>query len=280
MTELRDSKTALPTASAGAGDTADPLHNLYRMSRTAGLGSGDYVAINNTAIVALVLGFLSVFSLLYPIMLVAAAAAVVCGIIAFVQVHSSNGTQSGRMLALGAILLGLALGGVSLGKVVIADWQHRQDEQAIDAMIKQLNEKIVAKDYAAAYDAMFTDDFKANFTKQGFAERWQSFGPTYGNVLSIDWGHRADVESVPGTHEKRGVATSFVHFDKFSDPARQPMMFVERDGQWKIDGIGQLFEVQKQAKNQPAMPDPRAPLGPELQLPGVPAAPQPPGPKQ
>src|SRR3954471_20757728 len=103
MTELRDSTstTAANPRPAGdpAPDAADPLHNLYRMSRTAGLGSGDYVAINNTAILSLILGLAGVLSVLYPLLLVVSAAALVCGILALVQIRSSNGTQSGRAFA-------------------------------------------------------------------------------------------------------------------------------------------------------------------------------------
>src|SRR3954447_25417468 len=108
MTELRD-RTPTPTtpsqgpAASGAAGTsgeADPLHNLYRMSRTAGLGSGDYVAINNTSILALILGLAGVLSMLYPLLLIVSAAAVVCGVFAFVQIRSSNGTQTGRGFAL------------------------------------------------------------------------------------------------------------------------------------------------------------------------------------
>ena len=268
MTELRDPKTSTPPAHPANGSRTgdvDPLHNLYRMSRTAGLGSGDYVAINNTAIVALIFGCASVLSLLYPIMLVAAAAAVVCGILALVQIRSSNGTQSGRVFAVIGILLGLALGGVAAGKIFVSDLQKRRDEQAMDGVVKQLSERIVARDYAGAYTELFSDDFKQAFSQQAFADRWESFMPVYGSVKSIDWGRRAAIETVAGTRQKRGYASSMVQFDKFQEPARQQINFVERDGQWLIDGIGQLFEKPKDSREQgPAMPDPSQPLGPEL----------------
>jgi hypothetical protein len=281
MTELRDPKTpntTQPAAPRPGGEDSDALHHLYRMSRTAGLGSGDYVAINNTAIVALILGCASVLSLLYPIMLVAAAAAVVCGVMALVQIRNSNGTQSGRAFAALGILLGLALGGIAAGKMGMAKLEKSRDEQAIDAVVKQLSEKIVAKDYAAAYSELFTDEFKQSFTQQGFADRWESFVPVYGTVKQIDWGRLTEIQVVAGTKEKRAFATSLVHFDKFQDPARQPMNFVEREGKWLVDGIGQLFEKPRDSREgAPAMPDPSAPLGPELMVPDN-SAPQQQGP--
>lgn len=267
MTELRDQKPAAPAPPAGSpGSADDALHNLYRMSRTAGLGSGDYVAINTTSIVALSLGCAAVLSLLYPIMLVVAAAGVVCGILALVQIRNSNGTQSGRSFAAIGILLGLALGGIAAGRMFMSDMEKRRDEQAIDALIGQLNQRIVARDYAGAYKELFTEDFKRFFTEQAFAERWESFRPVYGEVKKIDWGRRSEIQVVAGTKEKRGVASSTVQFDKFEEPARQPMNFVRKeDGNWLIDGIGQLFERPRESREpQQAMPDPSQPLGPQL----------------
>src|SRR5687768_9014661 len=149
MTELRDRTQTAATPQPVAGEPAgggepDPLHNLYRMSRTAGLGSGDYVAINNTAIAALLLGLASALALLWPAALVVAAAAIVCGVVALLQIRSSNGTQTGRAFAVLGILLGLALGGATAGKIVMRRVEHRRDEAKIGELVKQLNDLIVA----------------------------------------------------------------------------------------------------------------------------------------
>ena len=170
MTDLRE-RTPTATTPPGRrhlrrpGDAADPLHSLYRMSRTAGLGSGDYVAINNTSIVAMLLGLASSLALLFPTAIVVGAAAVVCGILALVQIRSSNGTETGRVFAVLGILLGLALGGRAAAKLVIANVQHRRDEAAIGQVIKQLNDHIVAKHYAEAYQSLFSDNFKGPLTR-------------------------------------------------------------------------------------------------------------------
>src|SRR5687768_5111201 len=108
MTDLRD-KPALQAAGSTGAATADPapdpLHNLYRMSRTAGLGSGEYVAINNTSVIAFLMGVASVLALLNPFLLVFAVVAVVLGVMALIQIRSSNGTQTGRAFAIAGILL-------------------------------------------------------------------------------------------------------------------------------------------------------------------------------
>jgi hypothetical protein len=121
------------------------------MSRTAGLGSGDYVAINNTAIVALLLGLASTFALLWPAALVVAAGASSAASWRFLQIRSSNGTETGRTFAILGILLGIGLGGAAGGKIVLRGFEHRRDEAKIDELVKQLNDKIVARQYGQAY---------------------------------------------------------------------------------------------------------------------------------
>jgi hypothetical protein len=281
MTDLRDDpRPRNGTTSSGGGAVAspsaaaagaDPLNKLYRMSLTAGLGSGDYVAINNTAIAALLLGLLSVLSLLFPIMLIASVAAVVCGGLALVQIRSSNGTQSGRLFAGLGILLGLALGGAAVGKMVMAGVEKRRDERAIGEVVQRLNDFIVAKQYDQAYQTLFSERFKGDFSQQDFSRVWDSLTPYAGAVKSIKWGERAEITPVPATNTKRAIANGDITFEKM--PARQPMMFAkESEGEWEIDGIPQLFE-KKQDQQRPAtpMPDPTAPLGPEMLQPKIPS---------
>ena len=91
---------------------ADPFAHLHKMSTTAGLGSGDYVAINGTAIAAILLGvcsalvlFNSLIFLLIPLL------GVIAAIVAFKQISASNGTQTGReVAAIGMLLSFLGLG--------------------------------------------------------------------------------------------------------------------------------------------------------------------------
>jgi hypothetical protein len=281
MTELRDrtptpapapsQAPANPGANPGA-DEADPLHNLYRMSRTAGLGSGDYVAINNTAIAALVLGLASATALLWPVGLVVAGAAIVVGVLAMIQIRSSNGTQTGIGIAAGGILLALVLGGATAGKMLLSAAQHRRDEAKISELVKRLNDLIVAKQYGQAYQTLFSDSFKQTFTEAEFTRRWEQNLPVMGEIRSIDWGKTAEIAEIRGTGEKRAVASSSVKFARFPDPATQPMGFVFHDGEWVIDQISQLFDPPKGSKgagdNEP-MPNPLDPQGPVFDIPGA-----------
>jgi hypothetical protein len=275
MTELRDRTqppaTPQPAATDPGAGAADPLHNLYRMSRTAGLGSGDYVAINNTAIVALLLGLASTFALLWPAALVVAAGAVVCGILALIQIRSSNGTETGRTFAILGILLGIGLGGAAGGKIVLRGFEHRRDEAKIDELVKQLNDKIVARQYGQAYQTLFSEDFKKAFSEAEFSRRWESHIPMMGDVESINWGKRAEIETVRATGEKRGIASSIIKFKKFPDVATQPITLLYHDGEWVIDGISQIFDKPKPggADSNDSAPNPLDPQGPIFKIPGT-----------
>ena len=87
------------------------MSRLKKMSTTAGVGSQEYVAISPLAIVTVLTGVASVLAFLADVLLVVPLVAVVCGIIAWRQVRSSNGTQTGIGLAALGMLLALLLGG-------------------------------------------------------------------------------------------------------------------------------------------------------------------------
>lgn len=279
MTDLRESTTP-PTqsqsaASARAEDAADPLHSLYRMSRTAGLGSGDYVAINNTSILALIFGLAGVLSMLYPLLLIISAAALVCGVLALVQIRSSNGTQSGRSFAVLGILLALGLGGLAGAKLAIGGIETHREEAAIDDLIKRFNGLVLEKKYEQAYDDCFSDGFKSQFTKQEFVDRWRPFERFSGGIKEFNWGGKADIQSSRGSDVKRAAAGSVLRFNKTTDVATQAIGFIKENDAWRIDAIQSLFE--KEAKRGgDGSPDPRVPQNaPTFTLPGAPGSPAP-----
>jgi hypothetical protein len=103
------------------------------------------------------------------------------------------------------------------------------------------------------------------FSEQTFASRWESYVPHLGPVQSIDWGHRTEFDVIKGTQTKRTAAYSAIKFEKFPEPARQPIVFVLRDGEWLIDDIQQVFTRPKppgETDDDSVAPDPRAPQGP------------------
>ena len=85
--------------SNGSADAGDRLGRLHKMSTTAGVTNLDYVAVNQTAIAAVLLGLLSLLSFAGFLLLVIPIVAVVFSILALRQIRQSNGTQTGRGLA-------------------------------------------------------------------------------------------------------------------------------------------------------------------------------------
>src|SRR2546421_2122339 len=155
MPELERPSQSSPTPS----QQGDSIAHLHKMSTTAGVGSQDYVAINNAAIVSVILGMCTALAFLGIPFLVVGAAGIVSGIIALVQIRHSNGTQGGKGLAILGILLSLALAG-SVGAANIVDWsRQREDETKVNQVLEQFGKDVTAGEYDKAYQ-LFTPDFQ------------------------------------------------------------------------------------------------------------------------
>src|SRR2546423_3462881 len=93
--------------SSTAIDSGDPLARLHKMSTTAGLGTTEYVAINPMAVATIFLGAASALALMDVTLLAVPVVTIVVGIVALRQIARSGGTQTGRGLAWGGLLLAL-----------------------------------------------------------------------------------------------------------------------------------------------------------------------------
>lgn len=275
MTELRDNPALQPARPAAGGEAAsgegapDPLHNLYRMSRTAGLGSGEYVAINNVSVVAFLMGLASVLALLNPFLLVFVVAAVILGVMALIQIRSSNGTQTGQGFAVVAILLALVFGGATGGKMAMARAEQRSNEEKIARVITVLGERLARGEYEQAYSTLFSEQFHKDFSKEQFVSRWEDIIQNTGPVQSAAWGGRAEFEPPRVTGGRRARARAFVKFEKFEEPSPLTFALAEQEGEWVIESIGELFNAdadrrQQQQRNpaQSPMMGPQLPTGP------------------
>src|SRR5688572_13217478 len=113
-----------------ASEPPDPIAGLHKMSTTAGVGSQDYVAINNAAIISIILGLCTFLAFLGLPFLILGAAGIVFGIIAMVQIRHSNGTQGGAALAVMGILLSLGIAGTVTAVSTMAYLAERDNEEA------------------------------------------------------------------------------------------------------------------------------------------------------
>lgn len=235
-----------PAPTTNNGDD-DPLSKLHKMSRTAGLGDSQYVAVNGLAVAAVIFGLGSALVVLNPILLIVPAVAVVLGVFALVQIRNSNGTQTGRILA----WLGIVL---AVGAAVLLGTSHvlrilntRQDEQQLAQLISDFGADVNARKYDAAH-ARLSSRLAQAWPDDKFAARMNLIqdSPNYGPIKSMKWNERAAFEVEPRTGEQVGVSVAVVQREK-GDEDRQEMKFVKENGQWKLDGIPMMLPVEQPA---------------------------------
>ena len=245
-----------PTSAAGSaspqGESAkgDPLATLHHMSMTAGLGSGDYVAINAPSVVSLLLGIASVAVMMARPLVLIPLAGLVLGLISLRQIRNSGGTQSGRALAWVGVLLSLTFVGL-WGSWIY--WQNRAERAASDEIqivVDQLSSAVKASDWDKAWGC-FSPQFKTRIgdNRPAFQSAMQKLqaiptGPdTLARLSKIERG----AVLFPPTQFFQKPAESngkvMVSFDGDSRPKELGAQF-RRDegGAWLIDDLPALFQ--------------------------------------
>ncbi len=222
----------------------DPLASLHRMSTTAGVAAQEYVAINLTAVAALVLGLASALAVVSNVLLLFPLAAIVVGIIAMRQVSHSNGTQTGRGLALVGILAAVAMVAV-FGAREYRDWSMQETEkQLVNQVVAQLEKKILAKDYSGII-TLFGDGFleRKKITAKQFATVWDAWcaKTPYGAVKSVKTNDRLLVSPPAADGTREGGTMLLIQFDKEPMPARLDLALQKKDGNWRILDVPKMF---------------------------------------
>ncbi|MGA3068038.1 MAG: DUF4190 domain-containing protein [Tepidisphaeraceae bacterium] len=238
-----DQSQPFPAHTDPAADT-EPLLHLHKMSTTAGLGSQDYVAINVTAVVAVIFGLASALCALGYLLLIIPIVGTVLGIVALRQIRNSNGTQSGRALAWTGLVLagGITIG---IGGYHVADILHRRaDEQALSDLCGQFGQALANHQYEQAY-ALFDADFQQRYSLDAFKDhliqtQQQTMAPT---IASAAWNGLADFRT-----DAQGVerANSMIrlHFPDSSsdyDDPRLEIHFTRTSDGWRIDDVPEMF---------------------------------------
>jgi positive regulator of sigma E activity len=221
---------------------ADPFSHLHKMSTTAGLGSGDYVAISGTAIAAILLGVCSALVLFdSPIFLIVPLIGLIAAVAAFVQISHSNGTQTGRELAAVGLLLCLGFGGFYTCKTVYSALRNRSDEQQIVTTAHRLGELLKNQSYIDAY-ALMDDRFRQRVPLAQFETAWQrmSASPILGGIQRLDWNERLvfDTDAVDGSQVATGMMKLYA---RPAEPIRLGMAFRSENGSWLVDQIPDLY---------------------------------------
>jgi hypothetical protein len=233
----------------------DPFLHLHKMSTTAGLGSGDYVAINGTAIACILLGLGSAFVLFnWVVLLIIPFLGLIAGILAWKQIGRSNGTQTGREVAIVGLLLSLGFGGFYSASKVYADLQNRSDEEHIVANVHKLGDLIHDGKFSDAY-ALFDDDFHKKVSPAEFEAGWKLQiikNPYLGNVRKIEWNKLLTFEVSPLDNSKQANGMMLL-YARPEEPIRIHLSFRFVDGNWLIDQFPELF-TQDAKKNDTVGP--------------------------
>ncbi len=156
------------------------------MSRTAGLGSSEYTAVNNTAVVAVLLGGASSLSLFTPIFLFLPIVGVVISVIAIRQILSSNRTQTGMALAILGLVGSVAFAGFTGLQAYQHDQVRKADEREMVQITNDFGKALADKDYKAAYgktDARFQEQVSLNRFTKFFDEQVVS---QFGEMLGVE----------------------------------------------------------------------------------------------
>jgi hypothetical protein len=232
----------------------DPaVSGLFHMSRTAGVGLQDYAAINVLAVTGLLLGVASFLAVIVPdtlaILIVPLAAAVV-SVLAFVQVRRSNGTQTGKFLAIGGLALAILFAGIHVYGYAKTASTERQWTAELNQLVAKLRPAGTTQGAEGAYP-LFDDRFREQVTAETFARQMQ---PRMRVVEKIRVGdlvvYTTDESGVvnaqtllllSGTgHSPEGEARPF--------SVEEPIEFRKPVGQpWQIHGITGWFGATKAA---------------------------------
>jgi hypothetical protein len=240
-------------AAAQGNGADDPLGHLHRMSTTAGLGSQEYVEINVTAVVAALFGVASLLAIASPVLLVFPVVGVILSAVAIRQVNHSNGTQTGRWLAiLGLVLSGLITAAI-LSYQALQGVRQRDDHQALTALCDKYGELLVQGKFAEAYD-LFDPGFQARVGKPAFisqlsAIQHQVLVPP---ISSVAWNGLASFQTEDdGTVEAEGMIIVRFKGQSENEEARLPVRFKKgADGVWLINNIPDQFPAPRTAAQQ------------------------------
>jgi hypothetical protein len=253
------SNTTGPSGNTNLTDTrTDPaMKALYHMSRTAGVGLGDYAAINVLAVVGLIVGIACFLLLIFGdslIMLVLPAATLIVCVVAILQIRNSNGTQVGTGLAAAGIALALAFGGTNVISRLRAASAEAHDREQIAQLVSKLASAATTQATVPQSYDLFHKRFKENVTPATY-ERTMAYRTgllANAPVANISLGKNVIFERNKET--KVTLATALIVLtanqkDAQGNPltAEIPASFrQDADGVWTIYAIPEWFGKEQQ----------------------------------
>jgi hypothetical protein len=250
MTDPRDNPS--PQPQTGAVAAGDPLSGLYRMSRTAGLASSDYQAVNAPSVVSFLSGLLSFIASFELVLLVVPLTALVLGVIAIKQIRGSNGTQTGLPLAVLGIVAALALGGwAGSGKAREAA-RTREDREELTQSIARLGELIAGEKFEDAYTSLFSKSFRDRVSLAEFSGVWRAMRmhPALGALKGMSSNRLFNFEVEQGSQLRLAIGQISLDYEKAIPADRPQIIFTRRDNRWLVEQIPSLFPPPVRAPGQ------------------------------
>lgn len=256
--------TTNPPSSPNTAPGMDPFQKLHKMSTTAGVGSHDYVAVNTPAVVSAIAGLSSISAMVAPVMLFVPAFAVVCAVVAWSQIGKSNGTQTGKLLAILGVVAGLGFGGYVVAGQIRDARAFAESRREIGALFTTFTDATSKGDHEAAYK-VFGPAFQSRnkfATFSAFLKMLED-NASYGKIVSSEWNERMEaMADTMGEGNDLARAAVTLKFEKGDARISSDVVLVRRrsDEKWVIEQMQPLFE-QEQAQQRPGVggPPPGAP---------------------
>ena len=268
MSDAPHAPVAGPVSSPPAGVPADAaqlehLANLHRMSRTAGLGSSEYAAVNVAAVAAIVLGAASALAMITQVFLFVPVVGLVIAIVAIKQIRGSGGTQTGLLLAIVGLLACCGFAGLTGFQAFSHARQAQQDTAAMDGLVVQFGQLLADKKYKEALDLG-----DPRWQEQMSLERLEHFmdelsASPFGQFKGFKPTSLYDIQEDPETHMRMGVGylnVDAVHTD--TRPLRTQIQFRNNGDAWKIYSMPEWFKPPAAPGAKGGAESPSGPAGP------------------
>jgi hypothetical protein len=229
----------------------DSLESLHKMSRTAGLGSTDYVEVNPTAVVALLLGLASALAVLGTFLLVIPLVTLIVGVVAIVQIRRSAGTQTGTAVAILGLLLALGIVGFIGGREFIDTQRKKSESEQIKALMVSLGSDLSKADYEGAW-IKFGDRFKQRVKKEEFVSRWQLIQnhPMYGQIKSMKSNGIIDVRYDSENEQWFGVGVMLLELSNGTTDRRTGTFRKDPQQGWVFEDVEGFFPTPAQQRQR------------------------------
>lgn len=229
----------------------DALSGLYRMSRTAGLGSGDYVAISPLAVTTIILGIASALSSFSVYLLIFPLATVVLGFLAFRQIRNSAGTLGGKGIVVIGLLLGIGFLLFQGTRQARAFSDNQQQKKVIIETVDGFGKEVLEGNLDQAWDRC-SPAFQERVGRQLFDSTWKSLRQgvaSVGKLTGMRSNQRVVIETYPGTPNADAVTLLVIDFQPNSGEARSSRMDVvlhrSATHPWRIERLDDFFPPQR-----------------------------------